>query len=376
MYFDYAATTPPSDEVLKTFDAVNRNFWANPHTLYRPGMRAEQLLEQARSQVLSLLGADKGFRCIFTSGATESNNTAIRGAANLYKSRGKHLITSAVEHASVLNVFQSLESEGFELTVLPVTDAGEVDPDALAAALRPDTSLVSLMHVNNEVGAINDLHSLGRLIKESSNAVFHVDAAQSVGKLPLDLGRLQVDMLTFSAHKFFGLKGSGALILPETTVFKPLFYGGGQEFGLRSGTADPARAAALAKALRLSLENWEENFAWVSKLKYQIAETLRQIPDVQINGSADAGSPYLINCSVAGVRPETILQGLSEREIYISTVSACSAQQLPESYVVKALTGDQKRSQHSIRISLASITTQAEVDALCAALPAMIETLR
>ncbi|WP_372799048.1 cysteine desulfurase family protein [Pontiella sp.] len=376
MYFDYAATTPPSDEVLKTFDAVNRDFWANPHTLYRPGMRAEQLLDQARGQVLSLLGAEKGRRCIFTSGATESNNMAIRGAANLYKSRGTHLITSAVEHASVLTVFQSLESEGFELTVLPVNESGAVEPAVLEAALRPDTTVVSLMHVNNEVGAINDLPMLGKLIKEKSNAVFHVDAAQSVGKLPLDLSRLQVDMLTFSAHKFFGLKGSGALILPETMVFKPLLYGGGQEFGLRSGTADPARAAALAKALRLSLENWEEHFAWVSKLKYQVVEMLAKIPDVAINGSADEGSPYIINCSVGGVRPETILQGLGDREIYISTVSACSAQQLPESYVVRAVTGDQKRAQHSIRISLSSITTQAEVDALCATIPAMIETLR
>ncbi len=376
MYFDYAATTPPSDEVLKTFDAVNRDFWANPHTLYRPGMRAEQLLEQARAQVLSLLGAKKGFRCIFTSCATESNNMAIRGAANLYKSRGKHLITSAVEHPSVLTVFQSLENEGFELTILPVLGNGSVDPDVLKDALRPDTSLVSLMHVNNEVGAINELPVLGKVIKENSNAIFHVDAAQSAGKLPLDLSKLKVDMLTFSAHKFFGLKGSGALILPETMVFKPLLYGGGQEFGLRSGTADPARAAALAKALRLSLSTWEDHFAWVSKLKFQLLETLQNIPDVEINGSVDEGSPYIINCSVAGIKPETILQGLAEKEMYISTVSACSAQQTPESYVVRALTGEAKRAEHSIRISLASMTTQAEVDALCATLPTMIETLR
>ncbi|QBG46670.1 cysteine desulfurase [Verrucomicrobia bacterium S94] len=376
MYFDYAATTPPDDEVLKTFDAVNRNFWANPHALHRPGMRAEQLLEQARVQVLSLLGAENGFRCIFTSGATESNNMAIRGAANRFKSRGRHLITSAVEHPSVLTVFQSLESEGFEVTLLPVLDNGTVDPEELKAALRPDTTLISLMHVNNEVGAINDLPTLGKLIKENSNAVFHVDAAQSVGKLPVDLSKLRVDMLTFSAHKFYGLKGSGALIFPEKMVFKPLLYGGGQEFGLRSGTADPARAAALAKALRLSLENWDEKLAKVSRLKCRIVEALTEIPDVEINGSIDEGSPYIINCSVAGIKPETILQGLSEKGIYISTVSACSARQTIESGVVRAVTGSPERAQHSIRISLASITVQKEVDTLCATLSTIIEMLR
>ncbi|MDZ8117458.1 cysteine desulfurase family protein [Pontiella agarivorans] len=376
MYFDYAATTPPNDEVLKTFDTVNRDFWANPHALHRPGLRAEQLLEQARGQVLALLGAESGFRCIFTSGATESNNMAIRGTAYRFKKRGKHLITSAVEHPSVLTVFQSLESEGFDVTVLPVLGNGTVDPEELKNALRPDTTLVSLMHVNNEVGAINELPILGKVIKEGSDAVFHVDAAQSAGKLPIDLSKLQVDLLTFSAHKFYGLKGSGALLLPEKMVFKPLLYGGGQEFGLRSGTADPARAAAMAKALRLSLKNWEEDFAWVSKLRFQIQETLQKIPEVEINGSLDEGSPYIINCSVAGIKPETILQGLAEKKIYISTVSACSARQTAESFVVKAVTGDTKRAQHSIRISLASITAQDEVDGLCATLPELIETLR
>ena len=377
MYFDSAATTPPDPEVLKTFDAVNRDFWANPGSLYRPGLRAEGLLEQARAQVLSLLGAaGGGYRCIFTSGATESNNTAIRGVAQLCANRGRHLISSAVEHPSVLRVFQALEAEGWEITLLPVDGNGAVEPAPLEAALRPETVLVSLMHVNNEVGAINPLPILGKIIREGSSALFHVDAAQSVGKMEIGLRDGHIDLLSFSAHKFFGLKGSGALILPEGLELPPLLHGGGQEFGLRSGTADPARAATLARALRLAVEGSAAAGERVRNFRRQIIGAMEAVEQTRLNGAAEGVSPYIINFSVAGVNPETVLQALSEREIYISTVSACSARRTEESHVVRALSGSAERARSSIRISLSARTTQPEVDALCAALPEVIGQLR
>jgi cysteine desulfurase len=376
MYFDYASTTPPNPEVLDTFDAVNRDFWANPESLHQPGVRAELLLEQARLQVLGLLGAQTGYRCVFTSGATESNNIAIVGAARQYKQRGRHIITSAVEHPSVMEVFRVLECEGWEVTVLPVNEQGTVDSVALQQALRPDTTLVSIMHVNNEIGSINDIHQLGQVVKEKSNAQFHVDAAQSVGKLPLSLKESPVDLLTFSAHKFFGLKGSGALIMKERLELRPLMQGGGQENGLRSGTADPARAAALAKALRLTMESMEEAAKRVVGFKARIVEAFAGIPETELNGSAEGASPFILNVSVGGIKPETILQALSDKGLFISTVSACAARKTIESAVVLALTRSHERAQSSIRISMSALTTQDEVDALCSTIGPGIEDLR
>ncbi len=376
MYFDYAATTPPNPEVLKTFEAVNRDFWANPQALHRPGARAAALLEQARLQVLTLLGAKKEHRCVFTSGATESNNTALLGAARANAARGKHVITSAVEHASVREVFRFLESEGWELTTLPVNARGAVEPEVLTAALRPDTTLVSLMHVNNEIGSINDVDQLGRVIKTKSSALFHVDAAQSVGKIPLALDGGPVDLLSFSAHKFFGLKGSGALVLKNRINLPPLLRGGGQEEGLRSGTTDPANAAALAKALRLAVEGHDEAFARALTFKERIVAAFRDIPNTELNGTLDGASPFIINFSIADIRPETVLQALAEQEIYISTVSACSTQTATQSAVVRALTGDLERARTSIRISLSALTTADEVDALIQTIGPLIEASR
>ena len=376
MYFDYAATTPPNQEVLKTFEKVNREFWANPHALHRPGVRAEALLEQARRQVLTLFNAESDYRCVFTGGATESNNMAIKGIARQYKKRGMHLITSAVEHPSVSVVFRYLEGQGWEITVLPVNASGCIEPKTLQDALRPDTMLVSLMHVNNEIGSINDIQALGHIVKMESDAFFHVDAAQSVGKFDLSLDRGPIDLLTFSAHKFCGLKGSGALLIKNKVQLPPLFHGGGQESGFRSGTADVASAAALAKALRISLEGREAAYERVRSFKKIIAEAFNGIAGTELNGSLENASPFVINYSVSGVRPETILHALEEQDIYISTVSACSAANTPESTVVLALTGKHDRAQTSIRISLSSLTAPEEVTALCDTLKPTIESLR
>lgn len=376
MYFDYAATTPPNEEVLETYQAVNREFWANPHALYRPGLRADALMEQARDQVLTLLGAEDEYRCVFTSGATEANNMAIKGVARHGASRVRHLVTSAVEHPSVLEVFRSLGREGFDLTILPVSPSGRVDPSTLQQALRSDTTVVSLMHVNNEVGALNDIMALGKVVKERCNACFHVDAAQSVGKLPIQLDGSPVDLLSFSAHKFFGLKGAGALLLKRRMELPPLHHGGGQEAGFRSGTADAARAAAIAKALRLSLDTASETYERMGAYKQQIVSVVNRIEGVTLNGSLEDATPFIMNFSIDGVRPEPLLQALAEKEIYVSTVSACSARKTEESHVVFALTGSHERARSSIRISLSALTTQEEVEALCRAIAPAIASLR
>jgi cysteine desulfurase len=376
MYFDYAATTPPNSEVLETFERVNREFWVNPHALHRPGMRADALLEQSRRQVLELLGGTERYHCVFTSGATEANNMALKGVVRSARGRGNHIITSAAEHPSVLEVCRILEQEGCTLTILPVNSAGVVEPDILKRALRPDTVLVSLMHINNEIGSINDIAALGTVVKSHSNAVFHVDAAQSAGKFHIAMDEGKIDLLTFSAHKFFGLKGAGALILNNRIELPPLLHGGGQEFGLRSGTADTARAAALAKALRLSLEDHVAAADRVQRFKKRIAEAFNAISGIELNGTVEGTSPFIINCSISGVRPETLLQALAEKEIYISTVSACSARKTAESSVVLALTGSHERARTSIRISLSSLTTPQEVECLCDTLGPLIESLR
>ena len=376
MYFDYAATTPPNPEVLDTFLKVNQQFWANPHALHKPGMRAEALLEQSRAQILSLLNADASYRAIFTSGATEANNMALKGIAHLYQHRGKHIITSATEHPSVLEVCKALKTEGFEITILPVNDKGVIETSLLKKALREDTMLVSLMHANNEIGSLNNLEELGTCIKENSSAVFHVDGAQSVGKLPLSLNNSTIDMLTFSAHKFFGLKGAGALIIRSRIVLPPLFHGGGQESEFRSGTADVARAAAMAKALRLALENQETIIKRVTSYKNEVAQALLAIDGIILNGTLEGSSPFVLNVSINGIRPETILQGLAEKEIYISTVSACSARKSNESSVVLALTGSHERAQSSIRLSFSARTTKTEIKTLIATLEPTIKALR
>jgi cysteine desulfurase len=326
--------------------------------------------------VLTLLGAENEYRCIFTSGATESNNMAIKGIARHRKTRGNHIITSSVEHPSVLEVCRFLENEGHELTVLPVDRSGRVEPDALQNALRPDTTLVSLMQVNNEIGSINDIIKLGHIIKKQSDAAFHVDAAQSVGKVMISLDGSPIDLLSFSAHKFFGLKGAGALMLRERMQLPPLLHGGGQESEFRSGTADTARAAALAKALRISLENHDEAFSRVQSYKEAIIAAFDKIEGAELNGTLENASPFVINYSVSGIRPETLLHGLAEKEIYISTVSACSARKTDESRVVLALTGSHARAQTSIRISLSAHTTPEEIDTLCSTLGPVIESLR
>lgn len=373
IYLDNAATTPPNPAVLETYTKVYENFWANPHSLHRIGERAEQLLEQARAQVTELLEGE-GYRALFTSGATESNNLAIKGIAEMHRGRGNHLITTNSEHPSVDNVMSWLETQGYDITRLPVGSDGTVSADQVKEALTEKTILVSVMFVNNESGAVNPISEIAELLK-GHRTLFHVDGVQGIGKLPFSLKDTPVDLLSLSAHKFNGLKGSGVLILRERQAISPQIIGGGQEFDLRSGTGDVPRAAAFAKALRLSLENLNENLHRAEKQNELLRRELSALPGVICN-SPESASPYILNLSVQGIRPETILHGLAKHEIYISTVSACSSKKAELSPVILALTGDENRAASSIRISLSHDTSDENIAAFLSIFPETIKNLR
>ncbi len=373
IYLDNAATTPPDPAVLDTFNKVYESFWANPHSLHRPGERAEQLLEQARTQVCDVLGG-RDHRAVFTSGATESNNLALKGIAALYQQRGKHIISTNSEHPSVENVLCWLEGEGFHVTRLLVGVEGHVTADQVQGALTDSTILVSTMFVNNESGAINPVGDIARVLSQHQ-ALYHVDAAQGIGKLPFSLVDIPVDLVSISAHKFFGLKGSGVLILRERQAIEPQLLGGGQEFGLRSGTVDVPRAAAMAKALRLAINDLPAKLAGVTSLNQILRDGLAELSGLVCN-SPQSASPYILNYSVYGIKPETLLQGLSQSEIYISTVSACSSKTAEPSSAILALTGDEARAQNSIRFSLSHRTTLLDIERFLEVFAATLDKLR
>jgi cysteine desulfurase len=373
IYLDNAATTAPEPAVLETFNKVCTDFWANPHSLHRLGERAEQLIEQARAQVVGILDG-KGYRAIFTSGATESNNLALKGIAEQYRGRGNHIVTTNSEHPSVENVMRQLEAQGAAVTRLPVGPDGEVAPDQVQAALTNKTILVSTMFVNNESGAITPVTEIARLLARHP-AHYHVDGVQGIGKLPFSLAETPVDLLSISAHKFGGLKGSGALLIRDRLLLAPQLHGGGQEFGLRSGTADAPRAAALAKALRLTTEGLPEHLQAARSLNQLLREGIAGIPGLICNSPLSA-SPYIVNCSVGAIPPETILHGLAEAEIYISTVSACASKKTEPSAVILALTGDAARARSTIRISLSRHTRAADIQRLLEVLATTMHALR
>ncbi len=373
IYLDNAATTKPDPAVLETFNKVYEGFWANPHSLHGLGERAEQLLEQARSQVQQLLGAT-GSRVIFTSGATESSNLAIKGVAEVHAARGKHLITTNSEHPSVGRVMSGLESRGFEVTRLPVGRDGVITVDQVAEALTPRTILVSTISVNNETGAINPVAEIAALLK-GHPALYHVDAVQGIGKVPFSLSDTAVDLLSISAHKFHGLKGSGVLVLPERLPLPAQIVGGAQEFDLRSGTADVPSAAALAKALRMALERLPEASRHAAELNGMLREGLAPLPGVTVNSPA-TGSPFILNISVDGIKPESLVHAFSEQDIHISTVSACSSKASAPSAAVLALTGDEERARHAIRISLSHLTLADDITLFLDHLRSTLNTFR
>ncbi|MBT9169030.1 MAG: Cysteine desulfurase IscS [Syntrophomonadaceae bacterium] len=361
VYLDNSATTPVLPEVAAVMHRIHTGTYGNPSSLHRMGVEAERIKRRARSTLADACSV-KETEIYFTSGGTEANNLAVIGVARRLRRRGLHLVTTQVEHASVLYACRLLEQEGFTLTYLPVGRDGVVSPALVAAAVRPDTLLVSVMHVNNEVGAIQPVAEIGELIKKkNSETLFHVDAVQSFGKLPVQPTLWQADLVTFSAHKLHGPKGVGALYKRQGILMDPFFHGGGQEDGLRPGTENMAGIGGFAEAARLALANLSAHATDLSKLKKSFSSgILAEIPDTSFN-STEEGAPHILNIAVAGMRGEVLVHALEEEGVYISTGAACHSQRPGLSHVLLAMGRKEKEVETALRFSFSPLNTEEEL---------------
>lgn len=362
IYLDYAATTPVDPKVAAKMAAclTTEGLFANPASIHGPGRAARAAVEEARGEVAALVGAMPQ-EIVFTSGATESDNLAIKGVARFRQHKGKHIVTSRIEHKAVLDACKQLEKEGFEVTWLKPDTNGLIQPDAVQAALRQDTTLVSLMHANNELGVLNDIAAIGKIVR-AHGAAFHVDAAQSAGKVPIDLRVLDVDLMSFAAHKVYGPKGMGALYVrrePKVNL-EPLIHGGGHEQGLRSGTLATHQIVGMGTAFQLARELLPSEAPRLTVLRERLWKALQQIPGVLLNGHATQRLPGILNVSFPGVEGESLLYACEE--LAISSGSACNAADREPSYVLRALGRDDQLAGASLRFSLGRFSTEAEVD--------------
>lgn len=376
-YLDNGATTRPRPEVVAAMTRALTEGWGNPSSLHRLGVAAEKQVKEARAAVARLIGAPPA-QLFFTSGGTEASNLAIKGAARANRRRGQHIITTRVEHSCVLSACQALEDEGFSVTYLPVNAAGEVTADQVAAALRDDTVLVSVMHVNNEVGAVQPVAEIGRLLRDHP-ALFHIDAVQSAGKLPIDVQKLGVDLLAISAHKLHGPKGVGALYVRQGVKLESLQHGGGQEHGVRPGTENVPGIVGFGAAAEIARQELATAPARMYALKQRILDGLTAAGiRYQINGPApQSAAPHILNLSFEGIpRGEVLVHALEEHGVYVSTGSACHSRQIKVSHVLAAMGIGDARGLGAIRVSLSAMTTEAEVDSLVAALRQIVPEMQ
>ncbi|RDW16363.1 cysteine desulfurase NifS [Oceanobacillus arenosus] len=374
IYLDNSATTKPDEAVLASFDQVSKQFYANPSSIHQFGGTAEKLLHTAKKQAAELLHVSRN-EVVFTSGGTEGNNIAIKGIALEHQGRGKHIITSEIEHPSVDEACRALDRLGFTVTYLPVDENGVISLDDLKNAIREDTILISIMHVNNETGAIQPVEEIGRIAKQHPKLFFHVDDVQGFGKVPLDLPDSGIDLCTISGHKIHGLKGTGVLYVNKHTKLFPLFHGGEQEQAIRSGTENLAGIVSLVKAMRLIKDREKTEVNNLYDMKQYLFEALEAIDGVHVN-SPKNGAPHIINISVPGIKPEVIIHMLGEKGIYISTKSACSSKQKDESRILVACGFDNGRATSALRISLAYDNTKEELATFVEALTLAITQFR
>ncbi len=359
IYFDNSATTKPKKEVLDTFYKVAENYFGNPSSVHHLGLQAENLLSQARNQIAKLLKTDEQ-EIIFTSGGTEGNNFIIKGVAEKYRNRGHHMITTMIEHPSVLNTCIQLENSGFDVTYLPVDETGRVRVEDVKKALRKDTILVSIMHVNNEIGSVQPIEKIGELLKNHPKTLFHVDHVQGVTKVPLDFHESNVDFASISSHKFHGLKGTGAIYIRKGLKLAPLLAGGGQERGFRSGTENLAGIVAMAKALRLGMLDYEAKIDTMMDVRDFLINELQLIEGVKMNTPKQNTAPHIINFSVQGFKAEVLVHELEQHGLYVSTTSACSSRTNEPSRTILAMGLGEERATTSIRISLSFDNTKEE----------------
>ncbi|HCK93659.1 MAG TPA: IscS subfamily cysteine desulfurase [Gammaproteobacteria bacterium] len=377
IYFDYAATTPVDERVAElmikylTFEGGFGNPASRSHSY---GWVAEEAVETARAQVAAAVNADVR-EIVWTSGATEANNLAIKGAAHFYKSRGKHLITSKIEHKAVLDCFRQLEREGFEVTYLEPDTTGAITVESVEAALREDTIFASFMAVNNELGTINDLKAIGTLLR-SKNVIFHVDGAQSVGKIKVDLAELPVDLMSYSAHKAYGPKGMGALFVRRKPRIRleSQMHGGGHERGMRSGTLPTHQIAGMGAAFEIAVQQFDEEQAKCAALKHGLWDGIKDIEAIYINGTLDNSVPQILNVSFAFVEGESLMMSL--KNLAVSSGSACTSASLEPSYVLRALGLSDELAHSSIRFSFGRYSTEADVDTAIQQIHHAVEKLR
>lgn len=355
-YLDYSATTPVNEDVLNTFVEVSKKYIGNPNSLHKLGVEANGLISAATTQIANLLDI-KEKEVIYTSGASESNNLAIKGIALKYQNRGKHIITSEFEHSSIYGPLTYLQKQGFKVDFVKTNEFGLVDLEDLKRLLTDETILVSIGAVNSEIGIRQPINEIGNLLKNYPKCFFHVDMTQAIGKIKVDLEN--VDLASCSAHKIYGIKGIGLLYKKENISLEPLIHGGKSTTVYRSGTPCVGLIASFAKALRLILENVDEHYDYISNINKKLKEELRKYNDVSIN-SNEYCIPNVLNISVIGIKPETMLHALEKYDIYISTQTACSTGTVSKS--VMALTKDEKKASSSLRISLSHLTKNEDIN--------------
>ena len=375
IYLDHAATTPMRPEVLEAMMPFFRDQYGNPSSIYQTGRGAQKALDQARDKAAELIGANPR-EIVFTSGGSEADNLAIKGVAYALRSKGNHIITSAIEHHAVYHTCKYLEKNGFRLTVLPVDADGLVDPAAVASALTPDTILVSIMHANNEIGTIQPIAEIGEILRKRS-ILFHTDAVQTVGHIPVNVDQLGVDLLSLSAHKFYGPKGVGALYVRRGTRLDPLIHGGAQERNRRAGTENVAGIVGMTTALGLAMEEMEGEARRQQELRDMLIEgILRNIPHTRLNGHPKQRLPGNVNLCFEFIEGESLLLNLDMKGIAASSGSACTSGSLEPSHVLLALGLPHAIAHGSLRLTLGRDTSVPDIQAVIDVLPGIVDKLR
>lgn len=378
VYLDNGATTRPREEVIDEISFMLRESYGNPSSLHRLGFYAEKKVERARDIIAEFLNVNKD-EVYFTSGGTESNNIAIQGIINRNKKRGNHIITTEIEHPSVLNIFKYYEESGFDITYLKVDEYGFIDLEELEKSINDSTILVSIMLVNNEIGTIEPVGKIRSILnKKDSNAYIHVDGIQAFGKIPLKLKEWDIDSLSFSGHKIHGPKGVGGLYIKKETNICPMVYGGNQEKGLRSGTENTPGIVGMGKAVEIINNNFEDEKKYIMDLKKYLYKSIKNnISRIKINSSLDNNfSPYILNISFLGVKGEVLLHFLEDRGIYVSTGSACSSHGQGKSHVLIAIGLSNEKIEGAIRFSLSHFNTKEDIDYVVEELKKSVDEIR
>ena len=376
IYLDNASKTIPYPEVVEKYNEISATYFANPSSIHALGSRANRELELGKEELLRLFKLPN-HKVIYVSSATEANNLAIKGAALKYKNRGKHIVTTAYEHPSVLEAFRQLEEEfGFEVTCLLPNKDGIITAEAVSKVIRNDTILVSIMAVNNEIGAINPISDIAKELKKYPKVLFHVDAAQEVGKNINPINYNDVDMITISAHKTHGLIGAGALLIKKGIELLPLLSGGGQEYGLRSGTNDLALASAFVTALKISFRDYKKHYEIVKECADILLEYLNNHKDLYELNLPSEINPYIINFSTITKKGSVVVEALSNKGIMVSSISACHSSKEKGSHVVKALGKSEKTVNNTIRVSLSYLNNKEDIETFIGTLENIIGAIR